>query len=184
MGEQDPHDIAPQAGPGIDPRPVRALVAVERVVSVVLMAALAGLTLFQIVSRYVLATPFPWTEELARYSMVWLTFVSAALVMSQGRHIAVTAIGDRFGGRVRIAMYVFAHLLVVAVCVVLLTASREFIEAMGRIRAPASRLPMSVVYGASTVGFALLGLHALVNAVLALRHGEAALKEATPAEGV
>jgi TRAP-type C4-dicarboxylate transport system permease small subunit len=41
-----------------------------------------------------------------------------------------------------------------------------------RLAAPATSLPMSVVYSAAVVGFGLICLHALLHAYLDIRHPE------------
>lgn len=48
--------------------------------AVVLMVATA---LWQVVARYVLDQPPPWTEELARYSMVWVGLLGASCAFRQ-----------------------------------------------------------------------------------------------------
>ena len=36
-------------------------------------------TLAQVIFRYVLAAPLPWSEELARYCFVWIVFLGGAV---------------------------------------------------------------------------------------------------------
>lgn len=43
----------------------------------------------QIISRYIFHSPTIWTEELARYTFVWIVFVGAVMVMRDGEHIVV-----------------------------------------------------------------------------------------------
>lgn len=57
--------------------------------SVVLFALLVVVVVWQVVSRQILQDPSAWTEELARYTFVWLGFFAAALVFSERGHIAV-----------------------------------------------------------------------------------------------
>ncbi|MEM1287390.1 MAG: TRAP transporter small permease subunit [Pseudomonadota bacterium] len=45
------------------------------IIAVVVMVATA---LWQVVARYILDQPPPWTEELARYSMVWVGLLGAS----------------------------------------------------------------------------------------------------------
>ncbi|HRP11830.1 MAG TPA: TRAP transporter small permease subunit, partial [Terricaulis sp.] len=41
------------------------------------LALMLGCMLVQVVSRYLLSEPLAWTEELARYAMVWCGFLGA-----------------------------------------------------------------------------------------------------------
>ncbi|GAB4372058.1 MAG: TRAP transporter small permease [Kiloniellaceae bacterium] len=55
----------------------------------VLFWALAGVVFLQFFSRYVLNDSIGWTEEIARYLLVLVTFVGAALAVRKNSHIAV-----------------------------------------------------------------------------------------------
>ena len=35
--------------------------------------------LFQVFSRYLMGTSFTWTEEFARFSLIWMTVLGAAI---------------------------------------------------------------------------------------------------------
>lgn len=49
-----------------------------------------GIVVFvQFFSRYVLNDSAAWTEEIARYLLMWVTFIGAAIVMRRGTNIAV-----------------------------------------------------------------------------------------------
>ena len=42
--------------------------------ALVLFILLLAVASLQVISRYVLVAPLPWTEELARFLLVWVTF--------------------------------------------------------------------------------------------------------------
>lgn len=47
------------------------------------------LAVTQVLFRYMLMIPLPWTEELARFTLVWVTFLGSASVTRRKLHIAV-----------------------------------------------------------------------------------------------
>jgi TRAP-type C4-dicarboxylate transport system permease small subunit len=53
--------------------------------------ALFVIVFLQFFTRYVLNNSFTWTEELARYFLVGITFIGSAMAMRKGSHIAVEA---------------------------------------------------------------------------------------------
>src|SRR5699024_10629959 len=67
----------------------------------VAVAIMCVVTVLQVFYRYVLDSALYWPEEVSRASLVWLSFVGAAVGVRQGTHIAITAIYDRFPRRVR-----------------------------------------------------------------------------------
>jgi C4-dicarboxylate transporter DctQ subunit len=45
--------------------------------------------LMQVVLRGIFDLGLSWTEELSRYTMIWLTYVGAVVCLLQGSHIAI-----------------------------------------------------------------------------------------------
>jgi len=45
--------------------------------------------LFQVFSRYVLSTSFSWTEEFARFSLIWLSILGAAYLNAKREHLSM-----------------------------------------------------------------------------------------------
>ena len=61
----------------------------EDIVAFVLFWAMGGIVFLQFFTRYVLNDSVAWTEEIARYLLMWVTFVGAAVAMRRRVHIAV-----------------------------------------------------------------------------------------------
>ena len=92
-------------------QPSRMLLGVGRWINWVLGYAVGGMLLAmvalvftQIVVRFVLpklglATSLPWTEEAARYLMVWVIFLGGAIAARRGLLIAVTALQEALPAR-------------------------------------------------------------------------------------
>src|SRR6185312_8065734 len=51
--------------------------------------AMAAIVFLQFFTRYVLNDSLAWTEEIARYALIWITFIGAAVVVRKNSHIAV-----------------------------------------------------------------------------------------------
>jgi TRAP-type C4-dicarboxylate transport system permease small subunit len=54
--------------------------------------ALFGVVFLQFYTRYVLNDSIGWTEEIARYLLIGVTFVGSIMAMRKGTHIAVEAL--------------------------------------------------------------------------------------------
>ena len=79
----------------------RALEGVVRWIVIVLMGIMTVLVSAQIVSRYVFNFPLGWTEEMARFSFVWVSFLGASALMQVREHINVTVFVEAFPPRLR-----------------------------------------------------------------------------------
>lgn len=63
------------------------------VVTVLFFGMLVSLSV-QVISRYVFNTGFSWTEESARYMMIWLVFSGAVVVSKRDEHISITVVEE------------------------------------------------------------------------------------------
>ena len=61
----------------------------EEIFLVVLMVAAVAIVSMQVVTRYVLKIPLPWSEEIARYMFLWLTWVGASYATKERRHVNI-----------------------------------------------------------------------------------------------
>lgn len=63
-----------------------------------IMGTMTAVVLLGVLFRYVLEAPLPWSEELARYLMVWGASLGASVAFREGSHIAVRMLVDRLHG--------------------------------------------------------------------------------------
>ena len=98
--------------------------ALEAVNAVILLAMFV-ITMISVVFRVILEVPASWTEELAQYTLIFLTFIGAASVMRDEKHIAISVVIDRLGKRPRRAVLIFNRLLMVPFLVVLTLGAWE-----------------------------------------------------------
>ena len=64
--------------------------------------AMVLVVLAGVVFRYVLNDPLMWSEELARYLMIWIGLVGAAITLKHGEHIRINAIRQRLPSLLRL----------------------------------------------------------------------------------
>src|SRR5690625_6066752 len=68
---------------------------VLEVITITLFLVMVGVTTWQVISRYVLNAPSSMTEEFVKFSLIWLSMLSAAYVVGKKSHIAITLLRDR-----------------------------------------------------------------------------------------
>lgn len=151
----------------------RALTWAERLGGVALLLLVLGLIFAQVVARYVFQAPFFWSDELARYSYVWMAFITAAYVASKREHIRVDVLHAALGRRGQRVVDVFASLVVVVTCLLLVYGSWNWLMTNVRPRSPALRMPLVWLYGVVWAAFILIALHSLVDLARRLVGGQA-----------
>lgn len=150
---------------------MRWLVAVERGASAGLLLMILGTMSAQVVARYLLHAPISWSEEWARFALIWLAFLAAAMVMAQGQHIAVDVISPWLGSRARRRLECLQNAVVVLTCLLLLIGGSRFVWGVGLVGSPALGIPRSYWYGAASVGLGLIAVHGVAN-ILAVLGGD------------
>ena len=71
---------------------------IERVVGsfcVLIYGAMIVAALLGVVFRYIMLSPFEWTEEVARFLMLWLGFLAMNMALRRNQHIAINFFGNR-----------------------------------------------------------------------------------------
>lgn len=129
---------------------------------VLILAAMSVIVFTNVSMRYLTNFSLSWAEEVARYLMIWMTFLGAGLALRFGGHVAVTSLHDVSSERVqRILRGIIALILVVFFCA-MIYIGYDYMSRMGRQMTPATRLPFSYIYAAMPIGFALLIVHFLL----------------------
>ena len=142
---------------------VRWMVLGEKTVAGLFLLVIVSTMAAQVVARYVFNAPFQWSEEVARLALIWMTFISAAFVMSEGRHIAVDIISSRVGDGGKLFIECMSYVVVAASCLLLLIGGASFVWYVGKVGSPALGVPKSWWYGAGMVGLLLMAVHSFVN---------------------
>lgn len=130
-----------------------------------LLMALAVLAvLWQVASRYLLAAPSAYTEELVRYLLVWIGLVGGAYAAGQKQHMAVDLLVVRFSPAARRRLERLAHALVMAFALLVMVYGGSrlvLLEAELGQRSAALGVDLAQVYLALPLGGLLLALYSL-----------------------
>jgi TRAP-type C4-dicarboxylate transport system permease small subunit len=132
-------------------------------------AALVGLVavvLLAVSVRYfgVLAGSLHWTDELARFTTIWLVMLGSVVAFDRGAHMAVDLLPAALPGAAGRALRAGVHVLSAGFLLVLAWQGLALaLRTMGQV-SPALGLPMGYVYLAVPVGAALMAVQALAFA--------------------
>jgi len=143
-------------------RLVALLAAAERLVIATLMAAITLLTLAQVIWRYVLEMPIQWSEEVARYCFVWVTFLGAAALMRLGEgHPAIDTLHQSVGPGFQRVLRIVSHLVVIGGSLAIATGGLRMVQLQWHQLSPSVEVPMAWIYSAMLVG-PLIGIFWIV----------------------
>lgn len=129
--------------------------ALEKSLKILIVVGLSAMTIIIILgifARYILLTSIPWTEELARYLMIWTGFIAFGLAYRKRELIAVKLfIGILPPDLLKIAIFIADLLCAIFLMIVIFYGTKLCIINLYQV-SPAARIPMSAVYAAIPVG--------------------------------
>jgi len=123
--------------------------------------ALAAVVAAQVFSRYVLNYSLFWSEELARFLLVWLTFLGATVAYFHGAHASVDFLVRRLSARGQKAATVCVHLGALAFSLIMLAYGWQFAAFVRLQISPALSLPKWIPHGVIPLSGAIMALHSL-----------------------
>ena len=114
-----------------------------------LMALMLLSVCWQVLTRYVFASPSSFTDELARYLLIWIGTLGAAYASGQRLHLAIDLFPSSLEGKSKYRLSVFLNVLIIlfAFAVLVVGGSRlvYITYTLGQVSA-AMQLPLAYVY--------------------------------------
>lgn len=135
-----------------------ALLAMAKASVIVISIVMICVTLAQVIFRYVISAPLPWSEELARYCFVWIVFLGGAIGLSRGIHLGVDIVVNLLPEPVRRAFDVLTSVLIGGFAATVIYASLPVLNMNMFQRSPALGVQMSWIYIAIPVSMVLIFL--------------------------
>ena len=121
-----------------------------------LLAALTAVVFSQVISRYFLQAPLSWSEELARFLLMWLAMLSAAYAFRTKSHFALRILVERLPDAIQRRVSIAVHLAVTAFFLLILYQGVKYVLGVSGHIAPALQIPMEIPYSSIIVGSALI----------------------------
>lgn len=144
----------------------------EKVACVFLMSVLALVLGIQVFMRYVVHQSLGWSEELARYTFVWLVYIAISYGSLKMRHIKIDAGLFLFPKFMRPYVVVVSEALFAIFSVIIAVLAFRLVgrQMMIGSASPALGIPMWIVYLAPFVGFSLTAIRQAQAFVYRIRH--------------
>ena len=139
----------------------RILAWIEDALCAVALGSVSIIIFGQVVSRYFFNYTPDWSEELARYLIVWTIFIGTAIGVRNNIHIGVDAVLRLAPHRFKLVLEVALNVIGIAVSGALIWLSITFIMdtiEYGQV-SPSMQIPMYIPYLAMPVGLSFAVVH-------------------------
>ncbi|MCB0584634.1 MAG: TRAP transporter small permease [Phaeodactylibacter sp.] len=114
-----------------------------------LMALMTLDVLWGVFTRYAMGSQASWSEELARFLLIWIGILGAAYAAGKNMHLAIDLLRPRLNNSGQKRLYLLiSSLIIIFAFVVMVVGGIRLIyitQVLGQL-SPALRIPMAVVY--------------------------------------
>ncbi|ARF14928.1 TRAP transporter small permease [Sporosarcina ureae] len=119
---------------------------------------IVALVFLQVLSRYVFNISVGWSAELARYLLIWITWISMSYTIRKNDHIKITLLVDRLPMNVQKVVQVIVVLLWSVFAFVMAIVGTQVVQTLKLMGQKTSTLglPMWVVYLIIPIGGVLM----------------------------
>ncbi|MGD9020852.1 MAG: TRAP transporter small permease [Lysobacterales bacterium] len=135
---------------------------------IILMAALVFAVSWQVISRYVFAAPSSWTEEVARFLLIWVGVLGAAYAFRTGVHLGLDVLPKKLSGNAAQALKLFTLATVIVFAVAVLVIGGGALVALTwdlKQYSAVLGLPIAFVYSVIPVSGLLICFYAIAAAL-------------------
>ena len=116
--------------------------------------------LWGVVTRYAMGSQADWTEELARFLLIWIGILGAAYAAGQQMHLAIDLLKPKLNqdGQYKLSLFINGMILLFAICILVIGGFRllYITNTLGQLSA-SLRIPMTTVYAVLPIsGFLII----------------------------
>lgn len=133
---------------------------INKVVSIILIILsipLVLVVLYAVFMRYVLNMAPTWSEEVARYLMVWIALLAFSVALKRGQHIGLSLFVDRvFPSSSKKYVFLIADFFILLFFVVVFVEGVSMAIFVAPQRSPSAVIPMWIPYTSVPAGSLLM----------------------------
>ena len=116
---------------------------------VFLMAVMVTAVSWQVFSRYILQASSSFTEEIARYLLIWIGILGAAYIAGQQQHLSIDILAPKLSEKNRIKLRMGINLLIILFCLLVLVIGGSNLVYLNYLLGQTSaalNIPLGAVY--------------------------------------
>jgi TRAP-type C4-dicarboxylate transport system permease small subunit len=135
---------------------------------IILMVALVSAVSWQVISRYGFTSPSSWTEEVARFLLIWVGVLGAAWAVRTGVHLGLDVLPRKLTGTSATALKLITLLVVVGFSVaVLIIGGGSLVALTWELKQYSAvlGLPIAFVYSVIPTAGVLICFYAIAAAM-------------------
>ncbi len=136
--------------------------AITEYIVFAMMVAMTVVIILQIIFRFFF-TALSWSEEVARFLLVWSSLLAAAIGFKRGSHITVTFLVTRFPERIKKTLGVIAYIFEAIFFFIVIIFGITLMKVQSSQTSAALLISMSYIYAIYPIGGSIILLHLIAH---------------------
>jgi len=131
-----------------------------------MVAVMTIIVIIQVLLRYIFLYSLSWSEEVARYLMIWVSFLAGSLAVQKGLHIGMESLVTRLAPPVRRKISILTKSFILVFLLYLTAGGFKVAWLVREQSSPALFLSMAYAYAAAGVGGLFMAIqifHSLIK---------------------
>ena len=122
----------------------------------ILFAIMVIALFYQIIMRFIFQSANSWSEELTRYSFIWMSMLGSAIATRRSRNMDVDFLVNKMPKMMKIVNSFITKGLIIAFLLVIVIYGTNLVDMTFKQLSPGLRVPMAYMYASVPTGGILM----------------------------
>lgn len=136
--------------------------SISIILVVALMLSMTIIVLAQVFSRYILKNSITWSEEIARWLMIWICFLGSGIAVKYSQHIGLSFIVDRLNKKVQNIFSLLTNTGILIFLYFCILKSFTLTQFVINQKTAAAQISMAWPYSSVPIGCMIMLVHIIV----------------------
>jgi TRAP-type C4-dicarboxylate transport system permease small subunit len=120
-------------------------------------AALVGICVLQVISRYIFNYSFTWVEEISILILVWAVWITACLATRKAIHLRIALVDDYLSERINLVIRIIINCAGTVYFIAVFFSNRTVLDAMSFTTfSSLPSIPLNATYASVSFGSVML----------------------------
>lgn len=143
-------------------RILRILNNLDDFLLIVAVIWMGGVLTLQIIMRYIFNSPLIWSEEMARYTFVWICFLGVGYGIKYDHHIKMEVFFSLLPLGAQRVINLATNALIIVFLLLIIPGGIDFVRQVDNVASTAMEIPTSWVYVSVPLGLSIAVIRLLV----------------------
>lgn len=139
------------------------------VIVVVVGLVMTGCLVWGVFTRFILRDPAIFTEEVARFCLIWLAFIGSSIAMKRKELTSFRTLVDRLPEKGQEVMGIVGTILLITYVVIFLKSGNDAMRIFMKTKASVTKIPLVYPAMGLYIGACVMGVHALTQLLVQIR---------------